>query len=88
MGNKLYVGNLPRSATERALIEMFSRWGDVRCVDVQQDAGADRCRGTAWVEMSTEAQAREAAGRLHGANYEGHSMIVSVGQAARSGRPD
>ena len=51
MGRRLYVGNLPYSATEDQLTELFSRAGKVDNVRVMRDMATGRARGFAFVEM-------------------------------------
>ena len=47
MGRRLYVGNLPYSATEDQLTELFSRAGKVDNVRVMRDMATGRARGFA-----------------------------------------
>ena len=53
MGRRLYVGNLPYSATEEQLTELFGRAGKVDNVRVMRDMATGRARGFAFVEMAT-----------------------------------
>ena len=52
MGRRLYVGNLPYSATEDQLTELFSRAGKVDSVRVMRDMATGRARGFAFVEAA------------------------------------
>ena len=52
MGRRLYVGNLPYSATEDQLTELFGRAGKVDNVRVMRDMATGRARGFAFVEMA------------------------------------
>ena len=68
---KLFVGNLPREATERSVRAMFSKFGDVRSLKVASDIFTGTCKGFAFVEMEGhEARAAVAAldGRIVGDN--------------------
>ena len=58
MGRRLYVGNLPYSATEDQLTDLFSQAGKVDNVRVMRDMATGRARGFAFVEMSTDEEAR------------------------------
>jgi RNA recognition motif-containing protein len=60
MGRRLYVGNLPYSATEDQLTELFSRAGKVDNVRVMRDMATGRARGFAFVEMGTDEDAQKA----------------------------
>jgi RNA recognition motif-containing protein len=44
MGRRLYVGNLPYSAGEQELQELFSKAGTVESVRVMRDAATGRAR--------------------------------------------
>ena len=57
MGRRLYVGNLPYSATEEQLTELFGRAGKVDNVRVMRDMATGRARGFAFVEMVTDEDA-------------------------------
>lgn len=48
---KIYVGNLPKEATEDSVRNMFSRFGNVRSVKVATDIFTGTCRGFAFIEM-------------------------------------
>ena len=54
MGRKLYVGNLPYSATEASLREAFSASGTVETVSLITDRDTGQSKGFGFVEMSTE----------------------------------
>ena len=80
MGRRLYVGNLPYSATEDQLTEMFSRAGKVDSVRVMTDRDTGRPRGFAFVEMSTDEEAREAVAAFDGADLDGRRLRVDEAQ--------
>src|SRR3954468_8274679 len=77
MGRRLYVGNLPYSATEDQLTELFSRAGKVDSVRVMRDMATGRARGFAFVEMSTDEEAQKAIGALHEFQLEGRGLVVN-----------
>ena len=60
MGRRLYVGNLPYSATEDQLTELFGRAGKVDNVRVMRDMATGRARGFAFVEMASDEDAQKA----------------------------
>src|SRR5688572_1577833 len=57
MAQKLYVGNLPFSATEDELKSLFGQYGDVRSVNIISDRETGRPRGFAFVEMENAEEA-------------------------------
>jgi RNA recognition motif-containing protein len=77
MGKKLYVGNLPFSATDQVLSDAFAQCGTVESAKVIMDRETGRSKGFGFVEMSTEAEARTGIEKFDGADYEGRPMKVS-----------
>lgn len=77
MGKKLYVGNLPFSATEQILTDTFSQCGKVESVHIITDRDSGRSKGFGFVEMSTDAEAAEAITKFNGADYSGRAMTVN-----------
>ena len=51
MGRKLYVGNLPDSATEQDLSVKFAVYGIVKSVKLITDRDTGRSRGFGFIEM-------------------------------------
>lgn len=88
MSKKLYVGNLPYSATDQTLTDAFSECGSVQSAKVVMDRDSGRSKGFAFVEMSTDAEAANAISRFNGANLEGRAINVSEAkpQAPREDR--
>ena len=62
---KLYVGNLPRQATEASVLAMFSEFGNVRSLKVASDIFTGTCKGFAFIEMEGH-EARAAIAVLDG----------------------
>jgi RNA recognition motif-containing protein len=77
MGRKLYVGNLPYSATEQALIDKFSEYGTVDSANLITDRDSGQSKGFAFVEMSRDSEANAAIAALNGADYDGRPMKVN-----------
>jgi RNA recognition motif-containing protein len=77
MGKKLYVGNLPFSATDQVLKDSFAQCGTVESATIIMDRDSGRSKGFGFVEMSTEAEAAEAIAKLNGADYEGRNLTVN-----------
>jgi RNA recognition motif-containing protein len=87
MGKKLYVGNLPYSATEASLREMFAPLGEVTSVAIITDRDSGRSKGFGFVEMATEAAAQQAIAQLNGKNMDERAITVAEArpQADRGG---
>jgi RNA recognition motif-containing protein len=77
MGKKLYVGNLPFSATDQILSDTFAQCGTVHSAKIIMDRETGRSKGFGFVEMSTEAEAQDGINKFNGADYEGRPMTVN-----------
>jgi RNA recognition motif-containing protein len=76
---KLYVGNLPFSATEAAVKEMFSKHGNVQSVALINDRETGRPRGFGFVELDDDALA-PAIAALDGFEMDGRALKVNEAQ--------
>ena len=76
---KLYVGNLPFSATEESVRALFAPHGSVDKVSLITDRETGRPRGFGFVEMST-ADASRAMQALNGKDFEGRALKVNEAQ--------
>jgi RNA recognition motif-containing protein len=87
MGKKLYVGNLPYSATESALRELFAPAGEVTSVSIITDRDSGRSKGFGFVEMSTDAAAQQAITLINGKTLDDRALTVAEArpQADRGG---
>jgi RNA recognition motif-containing protein len=84
MSTRLYVSNLPLSATEEMLTGRFCKFGSVVSVALEPSARANR-RG-AFVEMTTRSGAQQAIAGLNLSDFDGR--LVSVYLALSSvGKP-
>ncbi len=83
MGRKLYVGNLPDSATEKNLSDKFSAFGTVKSVKLITDRGTGQSRGFGFIEMASDADAHAAIDSLNGSDYEGRPMKVNEARTLR-----
>lgn len=77
MGRKLYVGNLPYSATESDISEKCAAFGAVESVKLITDRDTGRSKGFGFVEMSSDSEAHAAISGLNGADYDGRPMRVN-----------
>jgi RNA recognition motif-containing protein len=77
MSKKLYVGNLPYSATDQTLTDTFSQFGTVETAKVIMDRDSGRSKGFAFVEMSSVSEATESVNKLNGTQLDGRAINVS-----------
>jgi RNA recognition motif-containing protein len=80
MSTKLYVSNLPVSATEEMLTGRFCKFGDVLSVALEPAASRPSRRG-AVVEMSTSSSARQAIAALNLSDFDGRLVSVYLALA-------
>ena len=77
MGKKLYVGNLPFSATEDSLKEVFSQFGTVESVAIITDRDTGHSKGFGFIELGTKQEAAEAITKMNGSEMDGRTLRVS-----------
>ena len=77
MGRKLYVGNLPYSATEQSLREAFAASGTVDSVSLITDRDTGQSKGFAFVEISSDSEAQTATQNLNGTMLDGRQIKVN-----------
>jgi RNA recognition motif-containing protein len=84
MTKKIYVGNLPFTATEESLHELFSQYGQVESVKLITDRDTGRPRGFGFVEMGEGASNAIAA--LNDREFGGRNLNVNEAKP-REDRP-
>jgi RNA recognition motif-containing protein len=77
MGKKLFVGNLPYSATSQTLTDTFAQVGTVASAQVIMDRESGRSKGFGFVEMSNDQEALAAIESFNGADYDGRKLTVN-----------
>ncbi|KKU92719.1 hypothetical protein A3H89_02825 [Candidatus Amesbacteria bacterium RIFCSPLOWO2_02_FULL_48_11] len=85
--NKLYVGNLPWSATADSIKELFAPFGEIVQVDLIIDRDTGRSKGFAFVTYKNEADAAKAIAELNEKEIDGRNIVVNVARP-REERPD
>lgn len=90
MGNKLYVGNLPYTATEQEIATAFAQSGTVVSAKIIMDRESGRSKGFGFVEMSTDQEAQNAIESFNGAEMGGRALTVNEAKpmAPRAPRQD
>ncbi|HTJ16829.1 MAG TPA: RNA-binding protein [Steroidobacteraceae bacterium] len=77
--SKIYVGNLPFSATETSVRELFAQHGTVESVALINDRETGRPRGFGFVEMPRD-DATRAIQNLNGQDLGGRPLKVNEAQ--------
>jgi cold-inducible RNA-binding protein len=76
---KIYVGNLPFTATDAELRTLFAEHGTVESVSLPTDRETGRPRGFGFVEMN-RADASRAIQNLNGKDLGGRALRVNEAQ--------
>ena len=74
---KLYIGNLPFSATEADLREVFGAHGTVTDAIVMMDRVTGRSRGFGFITFSSPEEGKAAIAALSGADMGGRNLTVN-----------
>ena len=75
MSTNIYVGNLPFSATENEIRDLFSAYGRVESVRLMTDRETGRLRGFGFVEMASGG--KEAIAALNEKELSGRNIVVN-----------
>jgi RNA recognition motif-containing protein len=86
MEAKLYVGNLPFTATEEDLSTLFAKAGAVKSVALIKDRDSGRSKGFAFVEMNTQVDAEKAISMFNGYSFGDRQLTVNIARP-REERP-
>ena len=86
MSVRLFVGNLPYSATEADIRQHFGAVGDPLQIVIPTDRDTGRPRGFAFVDYDDRGVAERAIQQLHGQPFKGRPLSVSEARP-REARP-
>jgi RNA recognition motif-containing protein len=81
---KLFVGNLPFSATEQSVRALFEPHGTIESIALINDRETGRPRGFGFVEMSSS-DASKAMQALNGKDFDGRPVKVNEAQSKERG---
>ena len=73
----IYVGNLDFATSEDQLCTLFAVFGTVKTVTAVTDRDTGQPRGFAFVEMTSDGEARDAIRELNGSIHGGRALIVN-----------
>jgi RNA recognition motif-containing protein len=86
INKKVYVANLPLQTSESELKTLFSNAGDVMSIKIVKDRQTGQPKGFAFVEMSTQWDARRAISMLNRKNFMGKDLLVKEARVNRGFR--
>jgi len=77
MNTKMYVGNLPFSATAEDITSLFSQYGGVTDVFLPIDRDSGRPRGFAFVTMDSPSAMEAAIRGQNGQDFGGRNLAIN-----------
>jgi RNA recognition motif-containing protein len=77
---KLFIGNLPFSATEQSVRALFEPHGAVESLALIKDRDTGQPRGFGFIEMSSS-DASKAMQALNGKDFDGRALKVNEAQS-------
>ena len=85
MGKRLYVGNLPYSASEEDVRNHFAQAGAVESVKIVTDRDSGRSKGFCFVDMGSDQDAVAAIEQMNGAKFMERVLVVSEARPREEG---
>ena len=76
MNKKIYVANLSFQTSEPEIRTLFSKAGEVTSVKIAGDRQTGQAKGFAFVEMSTQWEARRAISMFNQTEFKGNTLLV------------
>ncbi len=81
----IYVGNLPYTATEGDVSELFAAYGPVERVKIITDRETGQSKGFAFVTLGDQTQLDAAVEALNGFDYSGRPLRVNPSEPRPAG---
>lgn len=81
MAIRIYVGNLPFSATNAQLTDLFSTFGEVTEATIITDRDTGQAKGFGFVQMTQDDAGRAAIAQLDGTTLDNRAIRVNEAQA-------
>jgi RNA recognition motif-containing protein len=76
MNKKIYIANLSYQTSEPDIRALFSKAGEVTSVKLVRDRQTGQLKGLAFVEMSTQWEARRAISMINQTEFQGNKLLV------------
>ncbi|MFC1925812.1 RNA recognition motif domain-containing protein [Chloroflexota bacterium] len=83
---RIYVGNLSPSVTKNEVSAEFALYGKVDSVDLPSDSLSRDSKGFAFVEMSSNSEAKAAIKGLNGKTLEFRTLVISEARPRKDHR--
>lgn len=75
---KIFVGGLRPDVSELDLVMFISLRAQVNTIKVVRDKITKRCKGYAFLEMTSPAEAEKAVALLNGEEYQGQVLNIKI----------
>jgi hypothetical protein len=76
----IYVGNLPYTATEEDVTDLFAAYGPVERVKIITDRETGRSKGFAFVTLGDQSQMNASIEALNGHDFQGRALRVNASE--------
>lgn len=73
----IYVGNIPRTAEEETIRNLFEEYGEVAEVKLLKDNYTGQLRGFGFVTMHSQEEAEKAIEGINSMELEGRTLVVN-----------
>jgi RNA recognition motif-containing protein len=84
---KLFVGGFPLDSDELEIVKLFAPYGDVHTIKIVRDKVSKKCKGYAFLEMTTAAGGEDAIQGLDGTLLNGRELKVRAVTENIEGKP-
>lgn len=84
---KVYVGNLPFSASEADISELFRQYGEVVGVNLRTDRATGKKKGFGFVTFAAPESAKAAIAGVNGASFQGRPLTVAEADKRGESKP-
>jgi len=85
---KVFVGGVPYGVDQHVVREDFMRFGEIEDVFLPVERETGKLRGFAFVTFRNSKDAHEAAGAMHGRDYHGRQISVTIAKPRDPLNPD
>ncbi len=76
----IYVGNLPYSANEEDITELFAAYGPIDRVKIITDRETGRSKGFGFVTLGDQSKLNDAVEALNGFDFQGRALRVNASE--------
>lgn len=80
---KLYLGNLPYTASDEDIREAFAAYGTIEDLFIPLDRETNRPRGFAFITLADDDMGRKAIEEMDGADLQGRNLRVNEAEERR-----